>query len=100
MKKTVNFKIMNLVADAYMNDTTARVAHEGDLLSVTIKKANSDLVQLFVNYKQVMTVRVKGTRSHIISVAKENLEHLNYVLPFAKSLGLSEATTRRYLEIE
>ncbi|GFH40328.1 hypothetical protein [Pseudolactococcus insecticola] len=98
MTNSIDYQVMKLVADAYMNNTTTCVLCGADLLGVTIKKDNSDLIYLFVNNHQTATVKVKGTRSHIISIDQQCLDNIKYIIPFAKSLGLPESTTLRCFE--
>jgi hypothetical protein len=95
MTDCVNYHIKKLVADAYMTNATTSTVFEGDLIGVMIKKEKVDQVYLFVNHKQLVTIKIKGTQSHIISMDQAASEYINYLVPFAQSLGLAESTTLR-----
>ncbi|MGY3730598.1 hypothetical protein [Lactococcus termiticola] len=98
MPKTnsVDNEIMKLVVDSYLHGAQTCELEDGTVLGVSIHQGDCDCVHLFIDDDHMVTIEVQNGCSRMSCVKTEDLEeHLEYIIPFAKSLGMAETVVKR-----
>jgi hypothetical protein len=93
-QSTKNIKIettvMKLVVDSYLHGAQTCEVHKGKILGVSIHQGACDSIHLFINDDHKVTVEVSQGISRISLMQKNNIDDIDYILPFTKCLGVSE----------
>lgn len=95
-QRSVENEIMKLVVDSYLHGAQTCELADGTVLGVTINQGPSDNVHLFIDNSHKLTVEIQNGCSRISMVKTiDSEEDLDYILPFTKSLGMTEGLTKR-----
>ncbi|MCL2676894.1 MAG: hypothetical protein FWF42_03745 [Streptococcaceae bacterium] len=89
-KQNVEAAVMQLVVDSYMHGDQTCQLTGGKSLGVSIMKGSCDNVLLFIDDTHKVTIEVEKGISRITVMKTHDEKDIPYIVPFAKSLGLSE----------
>lgn len=92
--------VMKLVVDSYLHGAQTCEVQKGKILGVSIHHGTCDSIHLFINDDHKITVEVSQGISRISLMQKNDIEDIDYILPFTKCLGVSEGQVMKNYSIK
>lgn len=96
-KESLDYKVIELVTRAYMNNGSVTSDIDDHNFKVELKKRGEiDYLKLFINSKQKAEVEVNQTKSRLIFLDEYDSNAIKYITPFVISLGLKKDSLKHY----